>query len=389
MYDLAVIGGGPSGTAAGRLAGKYGLDTLLIEKEKFPRAKPCGGAFSNQAKSYLDFELPDRILEKNVFGARVHFKDKVIEEHKDYQIASIVTRKKLDNFLLQKAAESGINIHTGKKVKKCEKKQGYVDIYTPDNCYQARYVVIAEGAQGSLKKMIRENITPGEFGLCLVTEIEDSKQHIDEYIYNAIDIHFGLAEMGYGWIFPHEDHFSVGIGGLADKLSRPLEKMKSFLHNNGFSENTDIKRHLIPVGGLKRKITSGRMLLSGDAAGFVDSFYGEGIAYAIRSGQIAVEVIKELLDNKTASGNLEEYKKRCEQEFADNLKYSLWLSRLMHRYPNIFIKLLSSNREVINTYLEVPALKRSYKNFLGWLVPRLPKFLLMDSRIGHYFARSD
>ena len=46
MYDLIIIGGGPSGASAGRKAGKLGLNTLLLEKEKFPRYKPCGGGLS-------------------------------------------------------------------------------------------------------------------------------------------------------------------------------------------------------------------------------------------------------------------------------------------------------------------------------------------------------
>ncbi|MBE9540978.1 MAG: FAD-dependent oxidoreductase, partial [Proteobacteria bacterium] len=87
MYDLIIIGGGPSGSAAGRIAGKKGLKTLLIEKEIFPRYKPCGGALSEHAMSYLDFEIPESMIERDIFGARVHFKGQVVEQHKDSRIA--------------------------------------------------------------------------------------------------------------------------------------------------------------------------------------------------------------------------------------------------------------------------------------------------------------
>lgn len=53
MYDLIIIGGGPSGASAGRKAGELGLNTLLLEKEKFPRYKACGGGLSAHAISYL------------------------------------------------------------------------------------------------------------------------------------------------------------------------------------------------------------------------------------------------------------------------------------------------------------------------------------------------
>ncbi|KAF5423075.1 MAG: Dehydrogenase (flavoprotein), partial [Candidatus Methanocomedens sp.] len=67
MYDLIIIGGGPCGSAAGRIAGKKGLKTLLIEKEIFPRYKPCGGGLSEHAMSYLDFEVPRSMIERDIF----------------------------------------------------------------------------------------------------------------------------------------------------------------------------------------------------------------------------------------------------------------------------------------------------------------------------------
>jgi len=75
MYDVIIVGGGPSGASAGRRAGKLGLKALLLEKEKFPRYKPCGGALSEHAISYLDFELPQDIIEWEVTGAKVVFRD--------------------------------------------------------------------------------------------------------------------------------------------------------------------------------------------------------------------------------------------------------------------------------------------------------------------------
>lgn len=58
MYDVIVIGGGPAGSSAARKASSLGLKTLLIEKENFPRYKPCAGAVSDVALSYLDFQIP-------------------------------------------------------------------------------------------------------------------------------------------------------------------------------------------------------------------------------------------------------------------------------------------------------------------------------------------
>ena len=380
MYDLIIVGGGPSGSAAGRVAGKMGLGTLLLEKEIFPRYKPCGGAFSEQAMSYLDFDVPQSIIERDVFGARVHFRGQVIEKHKEYRISTIVTRSVLDNYLLEKVKETGTEVKTGERVTDFKEDEGFVEVFTDTASYRARFLIVAEGAHGRLKYRIRRRDKKDEYGVCLVTEIDEANQVIDRYIRGAIDIHFGVANLGYGWIFPHEKYFSVGIGGMAEDLSDPKKTMTDFLLANGFKGTYKSKAHLIPAGGIKRKLVGSRVVLAGDAAGFVDSFYGEGIAYAIRSGQIAAEIISDIvLQNKKLS-RLQDYQSVTESEFGRNLKYSLMLSRLMHRFPGIFFKIFTGNEDVMDKYLEVPSLRRTYKSYLKWLIPRVPKFLLRGGR---------
>ena len=375
MYDLIIIGGGPSGSAAGRMAGKNGLKTLLIEKEMFPRYKPCGGGLSEHAMSYLDFEIPETIIERDIFGARVHFRGQVVEQHKDYRIAVLTSRSVLDNFLLEKARETGIQIKMGEKIIDYQENNDYVEVFTNDNMYKSKFIIIAEGSHGKLKYKIRRKDEKDEYAISIVAEIEEDNEAIDKYIHNAIDLHFGYFKHGYGWIFPHEKYFSVGIGGLAKSLPHPKKKMLDFLNENDFISNCKLHSHIIPAGGIKRRITSPRVILSGDSAGFVDSFYGEGIAYAIRSGQIAVEVISEIVLNNKDLKTLKNYEVICKSEFIDNLKYSLMLSKLIHSYPSIFLKIFTDD-EVINKYLEVPSMKISYKSYIKWLIPKMPKFLL-------------
>ncbi|HJX31821.1 MAG TPA: geranylgeranyl reductase family protein [Thermodesulfobacteriota bacterium] len=374
MYDLIVVGGGPSGSSAGRRAAQLGLHTLLIEKEYFPRYKACGGAVSEQAMSYLDFKIPEDIQEKNIYGARVHFKGQVLERHKDYRIATTINRSILDELLLRKAKEPGAVIIEGQKVTRFIEKNNHVEVYTKQNFFKAKYLIISEGAHGSLKYSVRPKDTKDEYGICVVAEIEEDSHTIDHYLFNAIDIHFGVANFGYGWIFPHKKHFSVGIGGIAKDLHKPKKVMAEFLKANGFDGNYALKVHLLPVGGIKRKLGKSRVLLSGDSGGFVDSFYGEGIAYAIRSGQLAADAVSLTLHNKIDL--VKKYESLCNKEFLHNLKYSYYLSWLMHRFPNIFFKIFTQHEIAIDRYLEVPALKGTYKNYIKWILPRVPGFLL-------------
>jgi geranylgeranyl reductase family protein len=376
MYDVIIVGGGPAGSSAGRLAGRKCLKTLLIEKESFPRYKPCGGALSEQALSYLGFEIPAHIIEKNIFGARVHFQKQVIEEHKKYRIAALVTRSVFDNYLLDKSKESGIEVKMNEKVIDCIEKPDHVHVVTSKDEYKSKFAVIAEGSHGRLKYQIREKDRKDEFAISFVAEIPADNKEIDKYIFNAIDIYFGVTNMGYGWIFPHNGYYSASIGGLAKDLKNPRELMDDFLKSNGFTGKYTVKSHIIPFGGIKRKTIGSRTILTGDAAGYVDSFYGEGISYAIRSGQIAIEVIHKAITDNADSKALAEYEKICKEEFGSNLKYSLILSKLMHSFPQIFFKVFTRHNEVLGKYLEVPAFKRTYKSYIKWLVPRIPKYLL-------------
>jgi hypothetical protein len=62
--------------------------------------------------------------------------------------------------------------------------------------------------------------------------------------------------------------------------------------------------------------------------------------------------------------------------FGENLKYSLRLTRLMNKYPNIFFRLLSSDKKVLDKGLEVSAERMEYKEYIKWLIPRVPYFML-------------
>lgn len=380
MYDLIIVGGGPSGSAAARVAGKKGLKTLLIEKATFPRYKPCGGALSEHAISFLDFELPEEIIEREIFGARICFRDKVIERSKDYRLSVIISRSKLDHFLLEKARETGIGILTGEKVIDIKESEDCIAVRTAKASYESRYLILATGSQGTLKKMVRKKDAKKEYGVCMVTEVPEANETIDRYISNAVELRFGVAGMGYGWIFPHEGYYSVGTGGLASLMPDPRGTMKQYLQDNRFNGNYKLNGHVIPCGGYKRKLVNRRIMLVGDAAGFVDAFTGEGLAYAIRSGQIAGEVVAEALAPGEGPVRLKEYEDKCHSEFGKHLRYSLYFASIMHRFPERAFSIFTQEASVVDRFLEVVAFRMDYRQYMKWLMLNFkPRWLLRKS----------
>ncbi|HEY3361367.1 MAG TPA: geranylgeranyl reductase family protein, partial [Methanosarcina sp.] len=342
--------------------------TLLIEKENFPRYKPCGGALSSYGLSCLDFKVPESVIERNISKVRVHFRDRFVEGTKETNLALLISRKVFDNLLLEKARETGIEIHTGEKVLDCVEKEDCVGVITTDNTYLGKFVLISEGSGGTLKYRVRRRAKRKEYALGLVSEIPDEDEVIRNRFPGIIDIHFGISQGGYGWIFPHAGYYSAGIAGTAQSLEHPKKILIDFLQENGLLGNFPVHSHIIPTGGMKRKIISSRLLLSGDAAGFVDAFTGEGISYAIRSGQLAAEAVADLVMYSQRLSSLKAYESSCRQEFGNYLASSLKLEKIIHRFPETSFKLAVSNNEILDKYLDEAVTNRNYKDYIRWLL---------------------
>lgn len=375
VYDLIVVGAGPAGSSAARMAAKCGLDVLVIEKEKFPRYKPCGGALSERAVSALDFSLPENLCERTITGTRIHFKDLALEKHKNYPLTTLITRSRFDSFLLERAEEAGAGVLMECRVEDFREKADHVEVRCKDDSYQSRFLALCAGCQSSLKDRVSGQESGRKSGICLVTEIEASEDEMKRRLHETLDIYFGVAEGGYGWIFPHRGYYSVGIGGLSSRLKHPRTAMKNFLRDNGFLGCYQLHGHTIPLGRFKPRLASERVLVAGDSAGFVDGFTGEGIFYAIRSGQIAAESVAENLQvgGKRLS---EAYRSRCKVEFGDDLRYAFMLSRLLHSRPDIFFRILASQEEVLERYIDIATPRTNYREFMRWLLPRLPVRIL-------------
>ena len=368
MYDFIIVGGGPSGASAGRTAGKQGLSTLLLEKEHFPRYKACGGALSSYGLSCLDFSLPEYAVERYISKVKIHFMDSFVDAEKKDTLALLISRTVFDYFLLEKAKKTGIEIHTGEKVLDCIEGKDFVEVRTTENTYFGKFVLISEGSGGSLKYKVRSKDKRTEYFLGIVSEITNEERAIQTKYSGTLDIHFGIVQGGYGWIFPHAGYYSVGVMGIDQYFKNPKKVMLDFLEENGFNGNFPIRSHIIPVGGIARKTVNSRLLLSGDAAGFVEAFSGEGMAYAIRSGQLAAETIADIVMYGRKLNDIQKYESRCRKEFGNYLASSLKLKKVMHRFPEISFKVAVSNREILEKYLDEVVINRNYKGYIQWLL---------------------
>jgi geranylgeranyl reductase family protein len=388
MYDLIVVGGGPAGSAAGQRAAALGLNVLLLEKATFPRYKPCGGALSAQALSYIG-GIPDNLVENEIYGLRVRYKNQTVEVCKDKKVATLTSRVLFDNYLLGKARASGTEVRFEKVVNFSE-EEGYVRVTTNQEIYSTRFLIIAEGAHGNLKHAIRSRDNKDQYGVCMVAQVQTSDEQQCKVPAGMLEVEFGIASLGYGWIFPHNTYCSVGIGGIAHNMKNVKKRFNDYVAHHGLSPDSVPRGHCIPAGGITRKLSGKRTLLCGDAGGFVDAFFGEGIAYAIRSGQLAAEELTEIIKGNNRA-SLPAYEKKCRDEFNDNLKYSLILSRAMHRFPGIFFPIFISDSKFLDKCLDIPLMRTTYKKFLFFMarqmIRHVPLHILKSVNSIHFSSK--
>jgi geranylgeranyl reductase family protein len=386
-YDVIVVGGGPAGSTAARRAAQQGASVLLLDAATFPRSKPCGGGVSEQAMSYLDFALDPSLFQAHVFGARVHFEEQTVEARAPFRIAVLTSRFELDAFLLGKAVEAGVHVVQNARVTRAENHPDHVAVHTSRDTFQGRFVIGADGAQSVVAGLIRPRWPRSQYAVTYEFDVPRRQPSRSESGDDLIDIYFGTAYMGYAWVFAKRDHLNVGLGALASRAPNVKTAASEFygaLPDSGMTVQTERRNAvgwIVPAGGYRRAVAGGRVMLAGDAAGFVDPFYGEGIAYAILSGGeagcLAGRAARGL---ETVERTQAAYSSFCRRSIDRNLWYGLLFARLLHAWPGGLLRLFSTDRELLEKYLDVPAARMSYRQYFRWFLPRavagLPKACL-------------
>src|SRR5450830_1127232 len=146
IYDVIISGAGPSGSLLGYFLSKKNINTLILEKEKFPRYKVCAGGIQWKALQLLPFDITE-VIEKKIYG--IYFSRKLKDIfYKKYPEPLIYTldRIKLDDFMSKKALSSGCSINFNEKVRDFEINNDEVKVHTEKNVYFSKILVGADGA---------------------------------------------------------------------------------------------------------------------------------------------------------------------------------------------------------------------------------------------------
>jgi geranylgeranyl reductase family protein len=325
IYDAAVVGAGPSGASAAFTLEKSGLNIVLIDKEKFPRPKPCAGVLP--PRIFSEIEVPKEVVEKPLYGYRIFSPSGLCVESKFPKPGIIVRRENFDSYLISRL--------------KCEPKQmrivsyeiekDFVRLHNEKETFCAKVVVGCDGANSLFINVVQKDavsdIRLNDMALAMQYEISLSDGMIDEKIGNWFEVYYTLIN-GYGWISPIKGAVKVGVGGVTEDFKKNIKQiLDDFIETeivaSKIKNGQVIKKeaHLIPMKGPLSTLSADRLLLCGDAGGFVFPGTGEGIYYAIKSGRIAGSVLAQAL--KDGALNAEYLTKAYNEQLEKNGLLSL------------------------------------------------------------------
>jgi geranylgeranyl reductase family protein len=381
-YDVIVVGAGPGGSTAARFCARWGLKTLLIEKERFPRYKPCGGCLSLKTVHLLNLDLSP-VIENTIFGAKFSYclKDPFFIASKE-PIAFLVMRDRFDQFLLEKALAEGAEIMEGEKVINVQEKGKGVEVeLAGGEKFHSHHLIGADGAESIVARTI--SLSPHENdgnGIAIQSEIPfDSSIPFPQKELQFVHLDFGRIPNGYGWVFPKKEWLSIGIGGMfrETKKMNPRQYLGGFLKGLTYIPEGKTERmrgHMLPsFYDRQQKVSRGRILLVGDAAHLMDPLQGEGIYYAIRSGMLAADAIIESVNRGIPSSGL--YQEAVEIHISENLKWALSFSRFVFRFTKLAYQTLRRYPELSDVYLRVLEGRETYQGFMAKVKERIRDFM--------------
>jgi menaquinone-9 beta-reductase len=342
--DVIIVGAGPAGASTAFYLARAGVDVLVLEKSVFPREKVCGDGLTPRAVKQLvnmgipldpqDGWLPNKGLRIIGGGVRLELDWPELSSYPGYGL--VRTRRAFDEILARAAQKAGARLLEGVTVTTPVLDEGSGRITGvrarhsaaggkdaaasggepgEERVYRAPLVIAADGNSSRLALGMGLQRRPDRPLGVAVRTYYTNPRHDDDYLESWLELWDGDRLLpGYGWIFGMGDGTSnVGLGLLNTSaafqhtdyralLRRWLAGMPESWRLTEEDRTEPIRGAALPMGFNRTPHYVNGLLLAGDAGGLVNPFNGEGIAYAMESGEVAAGVVSQALARRSDLG---------------------------------------------------------------------------------------
>jgi geranylgeranyl reductase family protein len=340
---------------------------LLIDKSVFPREKLCGGGLTDRCRAAFAGAFGQPLPEEIVLGG----------DHMAFFMAGarlsrmegrlgMTMRRAFDAHMVRLAQHAGATMLFGDAVEDLD-EAGRIVILKSGRRLAYRHLVGADGVNSAIaRKLYGAAFDPAAIGFGLEVEVPraDLAGHAED-----VEIDFGRADWGYGWVFPKQATFTIGVGGVHRRNPDLKARLAAYLIDKGLDPaKYKVKGQYLPFGRCRERPGRGRILLCGDAAGFVDPITGEGIGYAIESGAAAGTAIAEAVAGGRPDAAFAVYTKATRPIRGAMRQARGWrLLIFPRRAKGLFAKAFGRARILRQGYLDIMAGVKDYEDLWGLL----------------------
>ena len=325
-----------------------------------------------RAASLLAFEIPDKVIEKEVRGFRIMGEGFQERFRFDRSLAYTVDRTNFDRYLFEQAEKAGAVTMTGSPVHRVHERGG-VELEIPSGVLRAKCAIIAEGAtSGNAMRLFGP--PPGRSRAIGTRKVlRTTEEPVDE-----IEVHMLCAPPRFiwrhpffplmGWMFPYHGRANFGVVGYGYSKSELYEGLEKVISRSSARAAEDLPPASHPIPLLPRKrISSARVMLVGDSAGLVSPLSGEGLSHGLTSSILASRAAVNLVNGD--AGATTRYERAVKDTVIRDIVAAATISPVLHWLlgvvnPGTFFHIVKDEGDYVEAWTRMAAGDEDWRKLL-------------------------